>query len=101
MIDDKPVGVITWYDNEDTKSVWISLGYVVPEHRRCGIYQKMWAYMIEIAKELGYIDIQSGVVVNNKPMIAFSEQCGRRLTGYIYTYTLQPYAKPEKEIEID
>lgn len=72
---EKPIGLITFYDNAAEKqALWISALWVEPEHR-----QKGWGYFLvervrNYAMSLGYKTIQLGVLPENVKMHALMKR---------------------------
>lgn len=86
------VGLLIFRNDED-REISVGLGYVVPDHRRRGIYRMMWNELIQFAQENKLERIYSSTNVKNEPMIAFSKKAGRTLRSYNYVF----YVPPEEE----
>lgn len=76
-VDGKVVGVIVWFDQKDSKRIFLQLGYVLPEFRGKGIYGHLWRALIEKAKELKRPEIWSGTAIDNYSMRAVAKKQGR------------------------
>ena len=73
-----PVGVMTWEYEKATKRVWIYQSFVEIEFRGRGIYQAMWAKIVEhAAVELKAATIESATHVRNIAMRAIARKQGR------------------------
>lgn len=72
-----PAGVTTWEYDASIKRVWIYQSYVLPEYRGRGIYNALWARMVQHATELKADSIQSGTHIRNSAMRAIAKKQGR------------------------
>lgn len=72
----KPVGVMAFSFNKNTKAGWIYLSSVDPEYRRRGIYQAMHKRMREELKKLGAKKVESLVHVSNDGMVKAAATLG-------------------------
>ncbi|EJN11809.1 acetyltransferase [Bradyrhizobium sp. YR681] len=77
-IDGKAVGVIIWFEQKDSHRLWLQLGYVLPEHRRNGIYNMLWDQLVDKARKLGASAIWSGTAIGNDAMRAVARKQGRK-----------------------
>lgn len=77
-IDGKPVGVIVWFEQKESHRLWLQLGYVLPEHRRAGIYSMLWDQLVDKARELKAPAIWSGTAIGNDAMRAVARKQGRK-----------------------
>lgn len=90
FLEDQPVGVISFSNTSWTRTVDIKLGYVIPEHRKLGVYRAMWEALVVKAQELKASQIVSTTHINNAPMLATSDALGRQRTGYVLRYMIAP-----------
>jgi len=73
-----PAGVMTWEYDAALKRVWIYQSYVLPEFRGRGIYNLLWARMVEHAAiDLKAHSIQSATHIRNSAMRAIAARQGR------------------------
>jgi GNAT superfamily N-acetyltransferase len=76
-----PVGVIIWDLAAHRKEANIIIGYVVPEYRRAGIYKRLYAQLIKVAKEKGCNHIRGYTSVRNTALRSFAKTAGRSEMG--------------------
>lgn len=73
-----PAAVMTWEHDKTLKRVWIYQSYTLPEFRGRGLYNALWAKMVEHATvELKASTIESGTHVRNTAMRAVAKKQGR------------------------
>ena len=53
------VGVISWRLTDGGAEIWICMGYVLPQFRRCGIYRELWEGLVLHARESGAVRIDA------------------------------------------
>jgi GNAT superfamily N-acetyltransferase len=82
------VGVISWRKTDGGAEVWICMGYVLPQFRRCGIYRRLWEALIRHARKIGAVRIGSATNLANKEMRAFYRASGRTETNVISMFRL-------------
>jgi len=79
--DDRIVGAISFYYDEDDKFVSINLAYVHPDFRRLGIMSEMFAEVGQHAKEQGAQYIANVCYPGNTAIQEFCKSAG----GYEYS----------------
>jgi GNAT superfamily N-acetyltransferase len=79
-----PIGALSWIDQEWGNQLFIPLAYVLPEHRRQGVYTAMWNVLVAKAVELKRPVIASGTSIRNTACRATMAKLGRIERG-IYT----------------
>jgi GNAT superfamily N-acetyltransferase len=57
------------------------LGGVLPEYRRRGVAHALMHAQHDWAKERGYVNVETGTVRNNMPMLALNLRCGFKIIG--------------------
>lgn len=84
-----PIGVLTYSSQADyAKQYHVNIGYVLPAHRRKGVYAKMWEALVKKAREAGIKNIESATAMENKAMRAQAKKMGRTERGVLLTYRL-------------
>lgn len=78
------VAVLTYKAQEWNKTLWICLSFVLPVHRGNGLYSRLYAKAVEIAKEKGMVRVESGISPRNGAMLAAATKNGRRLEYVVY-----------------
>ena len=73
-----PVALITSQCTEWKSEVFIHAGYVLPEHRRKGLYRRLYQACRDWAISVGVVKIGGGVSGDNEDMIAVCERFGRK-----------------------
>ena len=79
-------GILLYEDLEWKNALHISLGYVIPNYRRAGIYRQLWNALVEKAREKGRGRILGTSHVRNETMRAVHEALGREPTFTLYEY---------------
>jgi hypothetical protein len=92
------VGVLTWDHQKWSRTIWVTLGYVVPHFRKSGVYRRMWDELILKARELGVPEIQGGTHVGNKPMLDCATRLGRVPLFITTSFKVPP--KPESKLDM-
>lgn len=90
----RPVGVLTWKQDQWAKQIAIALGYVEPEYRGQGIYRTLWDALIHKAQALDLRHIVSGTHVDNVEMRRVAVSQGRREFGVYLGYDVPPASQP-------
>lgn len=80
--DGTPVGVITW-DTSYNKTFYIGIGYVDPNYRKRGIYNRLVERLKDHAKENGVTKITGWIKASNGPMVTAAARQGRTITSLI------------------
>jgi len=92
-LQDKPVGFIFGYVEEQDdsrieeytgKELYVSDGYVMPEYRRKGIYQKLNEKLEQLYIDKGVKRITRFTLVDNSRMKQFLETKGYKVTRLLY-----------------
>lgn len=89
-IDDKPIGVMTWFDNDWSNAVHVMIAYVLPEYRRQGVHRAMWKALVAKAQELNRPVIQSSVHISNMESRAAMIAEQRFTTGFNTSFRVPP-----------
>lgn len=79
----KLVGCLTWHEDV-TAAATINLAYVVPSHRRKGIYREMQEELIRLSKQKGLKKIISITKPTNIAVRSAKEAAGFKLTSVQY-----------------
>jgi GNAT superfamily N-acetyltransferase len=96
-ISGKPVGVIVWFEQKETRGLWLQLGYVAPEHRKQGVYGKLWRAVVDKAREQGALFIRSATGMGNETMRAVAKSQGRRELAVSLIYDVPPASEENAE----
>ena len=72
----RPVGVLTYYDQEWASQIGVAVAFVLPEHRRQGIHTRMWQALIAKTQELKRTSITSGAHIRNEASLASQAKRG-------------------------
>jgi hypothetical protein len=91
--DDRAIGVIS-YAKPWGRELDIRLGYVLPEHRRLGVYRLMWDALVVKARELGATSIVGATRAENTAMRRTAAALQREELGIILRYTVDPRPLP-------
>lgn len=57
------------------------LGGVLPDHRRRGVGKALMDFQHAWAKERGYLNVETGTIRNNVPMMMLNFRCGFEIIG--------------------
>lgn len=77
-------GVLCFRHFEFINQYFITLGYVHPEFRRCGIYRELYNAIVKRAQDNGITRIAGAVHANNKAMQNVMSKLGRELIAFMY-----------------
>lgn len=77
-LDGTPVGVITFSKSDWLREFHISIGFVLPEYRRRGVYRAMWTDLVAWARELKFRAIEGSTKAENATMRSVAAALGRR-----------------------
>ena len=64
-----------------SKRLYSWLGGVLPEYRRRGVGQALMDFQHAWAKERGYLNVETGTIKNNVPMMMLNLRCGFEIIG--------------------
>ena len=101
-VEGQPVAFIFGYEDEDGdsrieaysgKDLYVSDGYVLPEHRRAGLYQQMNEQLEAIYIALGVRRILRFTLTSNTRMQGFLARQGYQPVRYLYEKWLTPDGK--------
>ena len=86
----EPIGVMLFQrsDYADT-TLQISLGYVLPAFRRCGVYRRLFNELVGIAKELNARTIRGDTLMTNETAIAAFKRLGRKPAAMSFLYDVE------------
>jgi GNAT superfamily N-acetyltransferase len=84
----KVVAVMTYKASDWNRTLWISLSFVHPEHRRRGLYSRLYSRALEIAREKLLTKVESGISPQNEAMLAAAKASGRTLSYVVYGRSL-------------
>lgn len=85
---DTPIGVIVWSEEKYNKHIWVTLSYVLPQHRRKGVFAEMWKALIEKAIVLKVMHIRSMTHARNHRMRDVAKKLGRVEDAVRLTFTV-------------
>jgi ribosomal protein S18 acetylase RimI-like enzyme len=89
FLDDTPIGVIDFMLAEYCRNCQLTVGYIKPEFRRRGFYNKLWTHFISHLKSEGKIDnILSYSIITNPVIHEVSRKQGRHQFATVYRYSL-------------
>jgi RimJ/RimL family protein N-acetyltransferase len=84
--DGTPVGVLVWAKQDWGKQIVVVFGYVLPEFRRKGVYDKLWLALVDKAKELKITRILGETHIDNQAMRAVAKKHGRHERSVMLTF---------------
>lgn len=109
MVDDEPAGFIFGYEDEEDESrieayegkdLYVSDGYIAPQYRRLGIYQKMNEMLEHIYIEQGVRRIIRFTLTSNKRMQHFLEGQHYQPVRLLYEKWLMPDGQTIDPLEL-
>jgi Acetyltransferase (GNAT) family len=84
-----PAAVMTWDYDKGLKRVWIFQSYTLPEFRGRGLYNALWAKMVQHAVDvLKASRIESGTHSRNSAMRAIARKQGRTEESVVLSFNL-------------
>ncbi|ABF42187.1 hypothetical protein Acid345_3186 [Candidatus Koribacter versatilis Ellin345] len=85
------VGVLLFGDTERKAKagLWVWFGFVDWKCRQQGVYRRLWAALVEIAKRDGRLLISGATHVDNSEMQLCAESLGRRKAAVLYEYDVE------------
>jgi GNAT superfamily N-acetyltransferase len=72
----KVMGFISYANQEWNKVVLVRFGYVLPEHRRKGVYKRLYAELVKEAKAKKATRLSSATFLKNRRVRAAAKQRG-------------------------
>lgn len=79
------VGAITYHYYEESKSLWATAAYVLPDWRRRGIFGLMFEELVKVAERRGAGRIEAGSLVSNAIFNKVAVASGMAVVGYTYS----------------
>lgn len=76
-LDGEPVGLIVFAHQVWNKVLLVRFGYVQPQWRRMGIYQRLWEALVKDAQERKIPRISSATYLTNTAVRSLAEKQGR------------------------
>lgn len=77
----KIIAVLIYAGDPDAGEARVHFGYVFPEHRQRGLYNKMWKALVKACKIAKYNTIYTTILEGNEVMEAVAKQQGRVRTS--------------------
>ena len=71
-----------WSDWRNSPIWWMQSVYVVPTHRRKGIFSQMYRHVLSLAKKQGAVEVRLYVHTHNTLAMMTYEQCGLQQSSY-------------------
>lgn len=79
-------GILTFKDAKWDNTLYVTMGFVLPLHRRGGVYAALWKKLVAIATERERRWIVGGTHPTNAPMIETMKALGRVESRIIFEY---------------
>lgn len=85
---DEPVAVMTYRYIEWQSDMWVSFAYTAPDHRRQGLYHRLYTELRKIALQKKAFRISGGTDCQNLVMQRTAESVGRKPLYVVYSEKL-------------
>lgn len=103
LVDGVPAGVLVFVHEKWGAQLFVKLGYVLPAHRRRGVYTRMFAALVARAQALKVPHIYGATRNSNLAMLGTAHSLRRSVTSYVLDFAVPeapPASAPANETEM-